>query len=61
MTGPYLLLIRTDLQETPAETARRRASALRRQAKRAKVKKTSRAELVAMNILLAALTTKKHR
>lgn len=61
MKRPYLLLNRTDLKETPAETAKRRAKALSEQVKRARFEEALRAELAAMHDLREVMTAKEPR
>lgn len=57
MKLPYLLLDRTDLKETPAETAKRRAKALIEQVRRARFEEALPVELVAMKDLREVMTT----
>jgi hypothetical protein len=59
MKLPYLLLRKMDLTETLAETARRRATALREQVKRARFEEALRAELIAMQDLRQVMATRE--
>ena len=57
MKLPYLLLTRADLEETPTETARRRARTLTERLQRVKYEEALRAELIAISDLRDAMRT----